>query len=398
MNVVAFFPIISEQSGLPRHSLSFHKFFFDLSPFGRRSWGIGMAEVKPPTTTLPKADPSWGWPKGGEMEKETIEIAATKRGFAAMWERGGRRSSGGSAIIITGRKGEKRRPVYVPRGGHLSCGNHALITVHEGYYFVCAGMVHGVRSSASIWRIVKVSVKDIDGERWEAKAEVEEVNTFSNDKWNKPLDERFVPAVEAAFRKADDYHCRSAYFVDRTEKKGTLSEIDKRRREDQMRRQEEERSNLRQAKADREARAKAEAEAASKVAKEAGLGARLEAVNIRLAPLHKSALPVELGDFSFEWGDTYLYTEENVSFVEKRVSQLEKERAEAERFRAACEKFWPIFESFKSRIEGINSRLEYIPGEGVRIIIGERYYVEYSFSEEGIEKFVEFLEKHEKGE
>ena len=110
---------------------------------------------------------------------KTISIDTTKRGFAAMWESGGGLTSGGSAIIITGKNGEARRPVYMPRGGHLACGNHALITVHEGFYIVHAGVSRGTRSSASISRIVSVSVKDISGEKWEAKAEVEEVNTFS---------------------------------------------------------------------------------------------------------------------------------------------------------------------------------------------------------------------------
>ena len=103
---------------------------------------------------------------------EKISITTTKRGFPAMWESGGGMTSGGSATIITGSKGEPRRPVYMPGGGHLACGEHALITVHEGFYVVRASVSHGTRSSASISRIVSVSVKDIDGEKWEATAEV----------------------------------------------------------------------------------------------------------------------------------------------------------------------------------------------------------------------------------
>ena len=227
---------------------------------------------------------------------KTISIDTTKRGFAAMWESGGGLTSGGSATIITGKNGEARRPVYMPRGGHLACGDHALITVHEGFYIVHAGVSRGTRSSASISRIISVSVKDISGEKWEAKAEGEEVNTFSKGEWDKPLDEKFAPAVEAAFHKAGSYHCRSAYYIDNSAKP-EAAEADLKKRAEEARKQDEERARLRQEKADREARAKAEAEATSKAVKEAGLGARLEAVNIRLTALGREL--VEAGGVSF---------------------------------------------------------------------------------------------------
>src|SRR3989338_8275451 len=168
----------------------------------------------------------------------TISIDTTKRGFAAMWESGGGLTSGGSAIIITGKNGEARRPVYMPRGGHLACGTHALITVHDGFYYVRAGVSCGSRSSASVWRIVSTSVKDIDGEKWSASAEVELVNSFSKGEWDKPLDEKFAPAVEAAFRKASAYHCRSAFYIDYSEK-SAVSEADLKKRADEARKQDE---------------------------------------------------------------------------------------------------------------------------------------------------------------
>lgn len=152
------------------------------------------------------------------MTTTTIKIDTTKRGFAAMWERGGGMTSGGSAQIITGRNGEARRPIYIPRGGHLACGDHALIGVDKGFHIVTASVHHGSRDSATIRRIVSTSVKDIDGAKFEATAEVEVVNTFSKGEWDKPLDEKFTPAVEAAFRKSSSYHCRSAYYIDTSEK------------------------------------------------------------------------------------------------------------------------------------------------------------------------------------
>lgn len=207
------------------------------------------------------------------MKTQKISIDTTKRGFAAMWESGGGLTSGGSATIIAGRNGEARRPIYVPRGGHLACGSHALIGVDRGFYVVRAGVSRGTRSSASVSRIVGVSVKDINGEKWEATAELEEVNTFSEGEWDTPLDPKLVPAVEAAFNKAGSFHCRSAYFVD-TSAKPDVSEAEKVRRDAETQRQDAERAKLRQSKADADALAKAQAEAASKTAKEAGLGSR----------------------------------------------------------------------------------------------------------------------------
>jgi len=323
--------------------------------------------------------------------KKTISITTTKRGFPAMWESGGGMTSGGSATVITGRGGEARHPVYMPRGGPLACGNHALITVHEGFYVVHAGVSRGTRSSATISQIVSVSVKDIDGEKWVATAETEEVNTFSGGEWDKPLDPKFAAAVEAAFRKAGSYHCRSAHYIDTSEKKSEVSEVEKKRREDEMRRQDEDRASLRKAKADREAQAKAEAEAASKAAKEDGLGARLEAVNVRLTALGREL--VDQGEVSFKWGwQCQLYTEEVVANLERHVAQLEAEKAEQERKRIAREQFQPKFEAFKPRVEALGLGVEF-GTDNVRLA-GDYYGQPYS--DEGVAKFAAEIDKRER--
>ncbi len=320
-----------------------------------------------------------------------ISVDTTKRGFAAMWESGGGYTSGGSSTIITGKNGEARRPVFMPRGGHLACGNHALITVHEGFYIVHAGVSRGTRSSASIQRIVSVSVKDIDGEKWEAKAEVEEVNTFSSGEWDKPLDEKFVPAVEAAFRKAGSYHARGAYYIDSSEKKNDPSQDDKKRREDEMRRQDEQRAVLRKAKADREAQAKAELEAASKAAKESGLGARLDEVNLRLAALGQKL--VEQGDVSFQCGwQSQYYTEQAVTNVERSVTQLENQKVQDERKRLSREAFQPRFEEFNSRIQVLGLAVEFNVDS---VNLAGEYYG-HPYSDEGVAKFAADLDKRER--
>ena len=320
-----------------------------------------------------------------------IRIDTTKRGIPALWESGGGLTSGGSATIITGKSGEPRRPVYMPRGGHLAGGNHALIIVHEGFYIVHAGVSRGTRSSASIQRIVSVSVKDIDGEKWEANADVEEVNTFSRGEWDKPLDEKFVPAVEAAFSTASSHHCRSAYFVDTAEKKSEVSPVERKRREDEMRRQDETRARLRQEKADREAHAKAEAEATSKAAKEAGLGARLEAVNVRLTALGREL--AELGEVSFKWSwQSQLYSEQTVANVERSITQIEAELVEKERKRIARETFQPKFETFKPRLDALGLTIEFTDSS---VRISGDYY-DHMYADDGVAKFAADLDKRER--
>ena len=321
---------------------------------------------------------------------ESRKIYSTKRGFAAMWESGGGMTSGGSATIITGRKGETRRPVYVPRGGHLACGNHALITVHNGFYVIHASVSHGTRSSASIWKILSTSVKDIDGEKWEATAEMELINYFDKGEWNTVFDEKFKPAVEAAFRKASNYHCRRAMYIDSSER-SEISEADKERRAKEMKRQDVERSAKRQAKADQEAREKAEREAVSKKAKEAGLGARLKDANKRLATIGQATIEINDTSFKYSW-QNQLYTEENVAQVERQVAYLEKQLAEKERQRQTKEMFQPKFEFFSARAEKIGLKITF---SDEKVKLGDDYYG-HSYSDEGLTAFVEKLDQAER--
>ena len=322
--------------------------------------------------------------------KKTININTTKRGFAAMWESGGGMTSGGSVTIITGRNGEARRPIYMPRGGHLACGKHALIGVSDGFYIVTASVRRGSHDSASIERIISVSVKDIDGEKWQASVEVEVVNTFTRGEWNHPLDEKFAPAVEAAFRKAGSYHCRSAYYVD-TSARGEMSATDKNKQEEEMSRQDAERAAKRKAKAEREAREKVAREAESKVAKESGLGARLGVANDRLTALGRETM--EIGEVSFKYGwQSQLYTEENVTNVEWQVEQMEREAEEEKRKRLVREQFQSQFEVFKPRIEALGIKVEFT-SDSVRLA-GDYYGQPYS--DEGVLKFVADLDRRER--
>lgn len=127
-----------------------------------------------------------------------LDIAITKGGWPALWERGGAFSRRGSATIIVEPDGSKPRPISVKTRGHLACGQHALIGLRAGMYVIYAG-----RSGAvSIKRIKRLGVKN-----QKALVEVEEVDAFS-------IPPKLQPAVQAALKKADTYHCRFAVWVD----------------------------------------------------------------------------------------------------------------------------------------------------------------------------------------
>jgi hypothetical protein len=329
---------------------------------------------------------------------KSITIDATKRGLPAIWETGGGLTSGGSATIIAKADGTKPRAVFVRTRGHLSGGPHALVCVHEGFYLVHAGVGRGVRQSARIERIVKTSIKDVHGEKFEATAEVEVVNTFSQGEWDKPLDTKFEAAVEAAFSKASAYHCRYAVYIDTSERKPDSDE-QRKRREAEMAKQDAERAHLRAEKAAADAKAKAEAEAASREAKASGLGVRIEAAQVRLNALRSSNpgtsySKLELGEsyFVFGWGDK-LYTEANVAEVERNVAYWEEQVVEKLRKQMARAEFQPQFEAFVPHIESLGLTLSF--GEEKVNWEGGSYYGGFTYTREGFESFKADLTRKE---
>ncbi len=329
---------------------------------------------------------------------KSIKIDTTKRGIAATWETGGGLTSGGSATIVAKTDGSKPRAVFVKRGGHLAGGQHALIAVHQGYFLVHASVRRGARSSARIERIVSTSVKDIDGARFEATAEVEVVNTFTRGEWDRPLDTKLEAAVEAAFGKASTYHCRYAVYVDESERTPETPE-QRKRRESEMARQDAERAQLRAAKAAAEAQAKTAAEAASREAKAAGLSARLEVIQARLDALRASNpsasyTKLELGDsyFVFGWGQK-LYSEANVAEVERSLDRLELEASEKLRKQTARTQFQPQFEAFAPQVEALGLSLSF--GEETVNWRGGGYYGSYTYSQEGLDSFLVDLSRKE---
>jgi len=137
------------------------------------------------------------------MEKR-MQIEVSKSGIPCLWEKGGAMTNTGTAQIICGPSGEQKKAIYVPTGGHLACGEHALIPVAVGDYVV----------QVARWRdketVVIYQITTIDPPQQGVSTAtacgctlVELTETSTS----------LEPAVEAAIEKANNYHCRAAVYI-----------------------------------------------------------------------------------------------------------------------------------------------------------------------------------------
>ena len=132
-----------------------------------------------------------------------MKVKLTKTNQPALWECGGGASNTGHAVIICNSKGAKKRPTYVPNGGHLSKGNHALFVVKVGDVVIQADHDrHG--ESCSINKITAINGNE---------AILENITVFEDDEWSVYPPAHFHNAIDAAFKKMYDYHCRSVYYA-----------------------------------------------------------------------------------------------------------------------------------------------------------------------------------------
>jgi len=177
----------------------------------------------------------------------------SKRGSPCLWEYGGAASNTGRAMIIADRKGQPKKAIYVARGGHLSNGNHALIPVEANDVIVMAVHHRGdfriqvfkagriLKRSECDYSGQIVPAEDRDGPRCPICAGYLDYHTgfhphaneiyqdydatillaslqveFSKGEWDEdPLPE-WKDAIEAAKKKAQMYHCRSAVYIKET--------------------------------------------------------------------------------------------------------------------------------------------------------------------------------------
>ena len=124
---------------------------------------------------------------------EGYKLEFSKTGLPCMWESGGGATNTGGAKIICSANGLPKKAIYIPRGGHLSNGEHALIPVTVGDIII----FHSHDRKGGETEILKI--KKIVGE----KAYTETVE----------MQDCYKNAVEAAVKKSHIYHCREAVYV-----------------------------------------------------------------------------------------------------------------------------------------------------------------------------------------
>ncbi|GIW67768.1 MAG: hypothetical protein KatS3mg096_636 [Candidatus Parcubacteria bacterium] len=134
----------------------------------------------------------------GGLSYEKMDIVRTKSGLPAMWESGGGYTNTGESVIIAGRNGERKKPIYIRKKGHLANREHALYIVNKGDIVVQA---YHHREDFTI-RVYKI----VDFE--DNYAILELLYYYEDGEWDKPLPEKYKDVVDAAMHKAIIYHCR----------------------------------------------------------------------------------------------------------------------------------------------------------------------------------------------
>lgn len=165
-------------------------------------------------------------PKLVEEYLQTIRkiTLSSKKQHPCLWEKGGKITDRkGSATIICDTNGRKKKPIFVKRKGHLSCGEHALFVVHVGDVIVEA--VYQEFKNSFTFNLLQIDSIDIPY----CEAKVHSIGTvtypskgltrkrieeFPDDKWiNIPIDGKYKDAILAAYEKAICYHCKRPFFI-----------------------------------------------------------------------------------------------------------------------------------------------------------------------------------------
>lgn len=190
---------------------------------------------------------------------EMIDLGKSKRGFPTLSENGGGATNTGHSRIVAGKDGEKLRPIYVPRGGHLAGREHAIFVVEEGNYVIFSshhrgdfsitisvieklledeyerayafgfrpeeiiteenfevgddGIIHYKRKDGSLQNEVTVLLKNRPLKDSKFKAVLKKINEFSEGEWDHDPTDLQKKLAQVAIEKATCYHCREPHYV-----------------------------------------------------------------------------------------------------------------------------------------------------------------------------------------
>lgn len=128
-----------------------------------------------------------------------IKIHFSRTGSPCLWESGGGLTRRGNAQLIGDLYGRQKRALYVPRGGHLACGDHALIPVRKGDTVALAG-----RQSVTVYEIVALGNET---------ATLRPLGGYGEGEWDANFPDHLRPIAQMAMKKAGTYHCREAMWI-----------------------------------------------------------------------------------------------------------------------------------------------------------------------------------------
>ena len=134
-------------------------------------------------------------------------ISLTKSGMPAMWESGGAMTNSANCVIIGDRNAQRKKPVFIRTGGHLSNDNHALFILNKD-----DTVVVGTRSRSDYTYVI---LKYVGYEKvgQGVIGEFVVVNHFSDGVWDNELDPKYTDILESARVKMNNYHCRDTVYA-----------------------------------------------------------------------------------------------------------------------------------------------------------------------------------------
>lgn len=140
------------------------------------------------------------------MIRKTFSTDISGGGIPCKWEEGGAGNNGMYSLVIADMTGRKPAAICIPRM-QQPCGQHALIPIKPGCFIIEVGH----ECVAQIWRMLTMS---------EAHFEAELVQEYVAGRWSSfyaPLQESISinlnEAIDAAWRKANDYGCAKEYWA-----------------------------------------------------------------------------------------------------------------------------------------------------------------------------------------
>jgi len=148
-------------------------------------------------------------PQCGDIGLAVFVCERTKKGFPALWEKGGGYTNTGEAQIVAGRRGEKLKPIFIRTKGPRACGQHALFIIQPGYYIIKVDYWNkrDPKYLVDIYQIIEFNEFVENPDRPDDKKLLAITVRVENEK------PELKEAVEAAKQKAQCYHCRSPHYA-----------------------------------------------------------------------------------------------------------------------------------------------------------------------------------------